>query len=78
MNLDLIKVRRSVFNTFALLGDIGGFYGLFVSIFASLHSFINYNNSENELIKKLYKSSSGKKENVQNHPPEENSLKPEN
>ena len=64
MNFDVIKLERSVVNTFALLGDIGGFYGLFVSIFASFYSLIHYNYSENELIEKLYRSSSRKKENL--------------
>ena len=50
MNLDVTKLERSVFNFFTLLGDIGGFYGLLVSIFATLHGFVNYNNTENSLV----------------------------
>ena len=42
MNPDLTIIRRSVYNTFALLGDVGGFYGLLFSISTSLLSIINY------------------------------------
>ena len=42
MNQDLTIIRRSVYNTFSILGDIGGFYGLLFWISNSLLSIINY------------------------------------
>ena len=42
VNKDRTKIQRVVYNTFALLGDIGGFYGLFVSIATALLGIINF------------------------------------
>ena len=42
VNKDRTKIQRAVYNIFALLGDIGGFYGLFVSFAATLLGIINY------------------------------------
>ena len=42
VNRDKTIIRRSVYNIFALLGDIGGFYGLFVSIATTLLGVINF------------------------------------
>ena len=42
VNKDRTKIQRAVYNTFALLGDIGGFYGLFVSIASTLLGIINF------------------------------------
>ena len=42
VNLDKTMIRRSVYNTFALLGDVGGFYGLFISIATALISVLNF------------------------------------
>ena len=42
VNKDRTKIQRAVYNTFALLGDIGGFYGLFVSIATALLGIINF------------------------------------
>ena len=42
VNLDKTVIRRSVYNIFALLGDIGGFYGLFISIVTALLSVLNF------------------------------------
>ena len=42
MNRDKTIIRRSVYNTFALLGDVGGFYGLCVTVATTLLSIINY------------------------------------
>ena len=37
-----------------LLGDIGGFYGILVSVFALINSLLNYHNAENYLVEQLY------------------------
>ena len=42
VNKDRTKIQRAVYNTFALLGDVGGFYGLFVSIATTLLGIINF------------------------------------
>ena len=39
-----------------LLGDVGGLYGLFVSVFATILSFTNYQKSENLLASDLFKT----------------------
>ena len=39
---DVTRVERQVYNTFMLLGDIGGFSGLLTSIIASILSIVNY------------------------------------
>ena len=55
MNFDLKTVNRSVYNFFNFLGDVGGLYGLFFSLLATLNGFINFQKPENFLIKQLYK-----------------------
>ena len=42
MSKDLLQIERSVYNTFMLLGDIGGLNGLFVSFASVLLGIINY------------------------------------
>ena len=42
-----------------LLGDIGGFYGILVSVFALINSLLNYHNAENYLVEQLYGKPTG-------------------
>ena len=42
MSKDLLQIERSVYNTFMLLGDIGGLNGLFVTCASVLLGIINY------------------------------------
>ena len=56
MSEDMIMIERTVFNVFTLLGDIGGFYGLLISIFATIHGILNYNKTENYIVQQLYRS----------------------
>ena len=42
MDKDLTQIDRTVYNTFMLLGDIGGLYGLFISFASTILGFINY------------------------------------
>ena len=58
MNKDLIQIERSVYNTFHLLGDIGGLYGLFVTFASSLLGIINFQKQENQLSSRLFKAKS--------------------
>ena len=41
---------------FMLLGDVGGLFGLFVSIAASLLNILNYQKAENILVSDLYRA----------------------
>ena len=47
---DVTKIERVVYNSFMLLGDIGGFYGILVSVFALINRLLNYQNAENYLV----------------------------
>ena len=42
MDKDLTQIDRTVYNTFMLLGDIGGLYGIFISFASTILGFINY------------------------------------
>ena len=39
-----------------LLGDVGGLFGLFVSVFASILGLVNYQKSDNLIVSDLYKT----------------------
>ena len=60
MSHDVVMIERTVFNFFTLLGDIGGFYGLLGSIFATIHGILNYNKTENYIVQQLYRSERSK------------------
>ena len=53
---DVTIIERSVYSTFQLLGDVGGFQGLFLSVGATFVGFWNYYNAENFLIGNLFLS----------------------
>ena len=42
VNIDRTIIERSVYNSFHLASDIGGFYGLLASFATTLLSFINF------------------------------------
>ena len=54
MDVDTNTVFRAVYNTFNLLGDIGGFYGLLFSLASALLSVLNFQKSENLLAQNLF------------------------
>ena len=56
MDRDVTKVKREVYNSFMLLGDIGGLFGLFVSVFASILGITNYQKPDNHLVSDLFKT----------------------
>ena len=58
-----------------LIGDVGGFYGLFVSISVSILSVINYNKSEKFLIGDLFRANDQTKQRF-NHDESQKVLKP--
>ena len=39
-----------------LLGDVGGLFSLFVSVFASVLGIVNYQKSDNLIVSDLYKT----------------------
>ena len=51
---DLVKVQRAVYDTFMLLGDVGGLNGLLVSLGAILLSFLNFQKAENQIATELF------------------------
>ena len=51
---NVVKIERTVYNTFMLLGDVGGLFGLFVSLASSLLNILNYQKAENILVSDLY------------------------
>ena len=54
MNKDVEKVDRVVYNSFMLLGDVGGLYGILVPLVSTLLGFLNFQKSENKLVQELY------------------------
>ena len=60
MNLDTQTNSRNVYNTFSLLGDIGGFYGLFVSFASVILGILNFNKPENYCAEDLFKFQNNK------------------
>ena len=60
LSRDVTIIERTVYNTFQLLGDVGGLNGLFLSIGATLVGFWNYYNAENFLIGNLFLSPKSK------------------
>lgn len=50
MGQDVVVVNRTVYNTFMLLGDVGGLSGLLYAVGASIVSLLTYNNAENTLV----------------------------
>ena len=51
---DVTVINRTVYSTFMLLGDVGGFSGLLYSVGAFIVSLLTYNNPENKLIERLF------------------------
>ena len=51
-------VQRQVYNSFMLIGDVGGFSGFLVGLGSFIVSFLNFQNAENYVAQSLYKSNS--------------------
>ena len=60
MNLDTQTISRSIYNTFNLLGDIGGFYGLLVSFASVILGILNFNKPDNNCAEDLFKFQNNK------------------
>ena len=72
MDKDVTRISRTVYNSFMLLGDIGGLYGLFISFATTILGFINYQKPDNQLAAKLFKpkSHSARSRQINNLVPE--------
>jgi len=56
MNRDVITVKRQVYDSIMLLGDVGGLFGLFVSVASTIIGIANYQKSDNLLVSDLFKT----------------------
>ena len=56
MNLDLISHSRSVLTFVGVLGEVGGLYGLLISVASTLLSYATFQRAENYLVSQLYHS----------------------
>ena len=54
MNKDVVKVERAVYNSFMLLGDVGGLYGILVPLFGAILGYINFKKIDNNLAERLF------------------------
>ena len=54
LNQDVTVISRTVYSTFMLLGDVGGFTGLLFYVGSSIVSLLTYNNPQNRLVEKLF------------------------
>ena len=54
VDVDVNLIDRTVYNTFMLLGDVGGFSGLLYAVGAQIVSLMTYNNPENRLVERLF------------------------
>ena len=56
MSLDRNRVKyvRTVLNFWAVIGEIGGIYGVLTGFFGLLASILTYNKSENVFARHLY------------------------
>ena len=51
---EVTLIERNVYNTFMLLGDVGGFSGLLYALGAVLIGIFNFANAENYVVQSLY------------------------
>ena len=68
MSLDSILITRNVYNLFTLLGDVGGLFGLLVSVASWFSGILSFQRAENFLVNHMY--SPGPRPQVQVQLPE--------
>ena len=61
VNHDVTFTTRTVYSTFMLLGDVGGFSGLLYAVGTSLVGLLTYNSAMNRLAGKLFTVDAAKK-----------------
>ena len=56
LNRDVISVKRQVYDSIMLLGDMGGLFGLIFSICSTILGIANYQKSDNLIVSDLFKT----------------------
>ena len=54
MNKDVEQVERAVYNSFMLLGDVGGLYGILMLLVGTILGYINFQKIDNVLAERLF------------------------
>ena len=54
MSLDAQKITRNVYNFFTLLGDVGGLFGLLISVASSFAGVLSFQKADNFLTDHIY------------------------
>ena len=54
LNKSVTKIERTVYSIFMLFGDIGGLYGLLVSLSSVIVGLVSFLSLENQLVGQLY------------------------
>lgn len=54
MNLDKVTLFRNGYTFLDVLSDVGGIHSIFISFFAVILGFLNYNHFQNYLVSKLF------------------------
>ena len=54
MNKDVVRVERAVYNSFMLLGDVGGLYGILWPVIGSILGYLNFQRIDNILAERLF------------------------
>jgi hypothetical protein len=54
MKLDATKLTRSVYTFWTVIADVGGLFGILISLSTSILSVLDYQKSENHLVNQLY------------------------
>ena len=56
MDRDVITIKRQVYDSIMLLGDVGGLFGLFISVATTILGIANYQKSDNLIVSDLFKT----------------------
>ena len=54
MNNDVVQVERAVYNSFMLLGDVGGLYGILMLLVGTILGYINFQKIDNVIAERLF------------------------
>ena len=65
MSLDSLLITRNVYNLFTLLGDVGGLFGLLISVASWFSGILSFQRAENFLVNHTY--TPGPKYNSSSH-----------
>ena len=54
MSNDVVQVERAVYNSFMLLGDVGGLYGILMLFVGTILGYINFQKIDNVLAERIF------------------------